>query len=179
VHRPDGYWHVKTDNGYRTIALEIELSQKRNGDYDKARIFYDRQPAIKKVIWVVKTPGLMGQIHRRMNQFSKHGEKHNFVYLKDFLMNGWNAPIQLGPDSGKSILELLHHRLATATPPVVYRKFLDIRKSPHKSSNYRFPEFGHFRDCMAKSPNSFPIIFPQPIPNLFSNPITKGTPNAK
>lgn len=177
VHRPDGYWHVRTEKGFHTIAVEAELSQKRAGDYDKARIFYDRQPGVKRVLWVVKMPSIARQIHKRMNEASKHGEKHNIIHLRDFLMGGWHSTIQLGPDSGKTISELVHHHLATTAPPVVYRKLLDIRKSPHKSKHCHIPEFGRFRDCMAISPNSAPDLPTNSQPHSLSQPINKENPS--
>ncbi len=167
IHRPDGYWYIPSGDDHNTIALEVELTQKRTADYDKTAIFYDRQRGISKAIWVIKRPSLAIHIHSRMNESTKHGDKHNFIALVDFLKKGWQAEIQLGPDRSKTVSCLLSDCLRIPVVPVRGQPVLDIRKSPHKSKSYRFLNFGENCDWKDIVPNSAP---PTVSSSQFSNP---------
>lgn len=156
IHRPDGYWYIPRGDDHSTIALEVELTQKRTADYDKTSVFYDRKSEITKVIWVTKRPSLAGHIHSRMNDAAKHDDKHNFISLVDFLKNGWQAEIRLGSDRTKTLSCLLSDCRRTPLVPVRGNPLLDIRKSPHKSNACRFLTFGENRDWKDISPNPAP-----------------------
>jgi hypothetical protein len=61
-HRPDGYWRVPCLKEKILLALEVELTQKRDLDYSLLAQFYAEEKSIFRVIWVTRTLSLAKHI---------------------------------------------------------------------------------------------------------------------
>ncbi|MBT4760064.1 MAG: hypothetical protein HOO06_00055 [Bdellovibrionaceae bacterium] len=135
-HRPDGYWCIQNGESITKIALEVELSAKRNSDYELIDGFY-RAEKVDHVFWIMLKESLIKRIH---NQFMKYGDNeigpHSFLNLEEFKTRGWQAKFQLGRAKGKSISQLLHKGPTTSLQPVVSFDLLNYLKSPHRSKTY-------------------------------------------
>jgi len=136
-HRPDGYWLLPTDGGKVVVALEVELNRKTNERYEKMAEFYGIEEKIYRVLWVVTTESQGQSIQDKISQANpRRANIHNFVTLKDFLSHGWGAPIQLGPDTGKTIDNLMWEQdgnfMGTTCIHVPTKILLEVRKSPSR-----------------------------------------------
>lgn len=108
LHRPDGYWLLPNGNGSRVVALEVELARKRSSDYQNVAEFYSEAERIGSVLWVVPSLTTGKRIQRQIQKSQvARTDLHNFVILKSFLSSGWQAVIELGPDTGRTIESFL------------------------------------------------------------------------
>ena len=89
------------------MAVEVELHQKATRDYGTAAYYYSGMDSIDRVLWIIPTPSMAKAIQRGIINATENAEKHNFVLLSSIYESGWNAPIALGPDSGKTIADLV------------------------------------------------------------------------
>jgi hypothetical protein len=135
LHRTDGYWQIPTLNGLRTIALEVELSQKPDYAYEHIARFFRTNPQISKVIWITKWSSMARKIHKLMVDANRADTRHAFVELEPFLTQGWNTQIEIGQDAGKTIRETLCDSARSAMSSRIGATFFDTRKSPHKSKH--------------------------------------------
>ena len=102
LHRPDGYWLVPYNTNMVAIALEVELTQKRNADYEVLALFYKERPQIGRVVWCVPTKTMAKNIQTIFRDEVKDDcLKHDFIILEDFENLFWHAPICLGYEQGK------------------------------------------------------------------------------
>lgn len=138
--RPDGYWAVRQNSGYKVVALEVELSIKADAEYESIARFYEEREGVHQILWVVKRASIAKKIHALMERVTRRAFKHSFLILDPFYSLGWQAPIHCGLDAGKSINQVLGNTCGTAGLPVPQQFHLDTRKSPHRSSNYRFSQ---------------------------------------
>lgn len=113
------------------MALEVELSQKkksRNVDY---RYFYETFPRGERCLWIVKSKTLAATILRCLYPTRPEFYIHNFVLIKDFLDQGWEAKICLDPDREKSIRNLFYTHLeyidSKSTVPMFTNYLKDTR----------------------------------------------------
>lgn len=151
IHRPDGYTRILIGDHPATVAIEVELSAKRNADYLKIAEFYSYYQTIARVLWLVPRRSMAVSIQERLNKsHNSNISPHNFIMLEDFQKLGWHAGIEFGQDQGKSVMTLLAGKLPekpTISAGVVPSlALLDTRKSPHTSRVYRPYQFGDFRD---------------------------------
>ncbi len=151
IHRPDGYTRTLIGDHLATIAIEVELSAKRDADYLKVAEFYSYYQTIARVLWLVPRRSMALSIQERVNKsHNAITSPHNFVLLEEFQKLGWHAGILLGQDQGKSVMSFLAGKLPEKPPilsgAVPSLALLDTRKSPHTSSVYRSYQFGDFRD---------------------------------
>jgi hypothetical protein len=110
THRPDGYWCLPNGIVSRLISLDVEISLKPNDAYGKVSRFYNRQENLHGILWVVKRPWIAKHIHKLMTEReSDKPANHNFIYLNEFVEDGWRAKIKIGNEAGKSIEEFLMH----------------------------------------------------------------------
>lgn len=133
MHRPDGYWLVGPESNPKTIALEVELTQKRDYDYESVgRSYFFAK--VDGVIWIVPKPSLARAIHNQL--IKSHGEevKHHFVLLDPLYEKGWQAPIILGQDTGKVISEILQTCPRSSEDQLFSHVSLDTRKRANISS---------------------------------------------
>jgi hypothetical protein len=126
THRPDGYWLI----GNRVIAVEVELSLKRECDYYKAAKFYDSQ-LCGGVFWVVQSESCALRILKYFKRAQlNRPEIHNFIFLNDFRENGWKARLNFGADAGKSVADVLVRNPSGERPDPDTALLLDTRKWP-------------------------------------------------
>lgn len=101
AHRPDGYWYFPDAKPNSVIALEVELNRKAFTDYIGYGNFYNRYKVIESALWIAESASLARKIteaaHKNLAEFR---DIHNFILFKDFLDQGWKAPIFLGPARG-------------------------------------------------------------------------------
>jgi hypothetical protein len=134
IHRPDGYWHIPTVRSNVTLALEVELSRKSDSDYNHVGDFYRFYENISRVLWIVRHISLGRRISKLTDGESPTGKPiHNFISLEKFYQQGWGSVIELGPEQGKSMTELLRDEAVTTPGHVTGSALLDLRKSPHRS----------------------------------------------
>lgn len=154
IHRPDGYWQVSQNDVKKTIALEVELSPKRDSDYEAVGQFYsDPDNKIYRVLWVVPRLSLAKRLG---NMFASNGSKsqssHNFVLLNKVTKLGWQAPIELGPESGITISKLLNPSKGKSWGSFPIGLLLDTRKSFAKSYVYENQPPIDFCDRLGSQP---------------------------
>jgi len=105
--KPDGYWRFTGSTAGRAakvVALEVELSRKKEDEIKGIGYFYADEFRIDRVLWVVLSDAMAARFSNIFNRLDvSRREIHNFVLLTDFRRLGWRAPIMLGPDQGKTI----------------------------------------------------------------------------
>lgn len=142
-HRPDGYWSVPTGQPRAIIAIEVELSWKKFVQYEVIADFYASEPKIARVLWLTARPSMTASLHRKIVKALGHkAMNHDFVSYPSFQQNGWLAPVELGPEKGKTIAEILGNSGSTSGQPVDSKLILDTRKTPYKSQNMKLFELG-------------------------------------
>ncbi len=145
TRRPDGYWRLPIGESMATIALEVELSLKRNVDYEIIGEFYAYQSDITRTLWITEDVSAAKKISKNIkNTIGSKPFTHDFVSLDDYRKLMWQSPILIGPEKGKSISSLLQIRKGTCPPPAVGRCLLDTRKCIDKSKNCKIFEKGDF-----------------------------------
>ena len=151
VHRPDGYTQTLIGDRLSTIAIEVEISNKRDADYLRIAEFYSHYSNIVRVLWLVPRHSTALNIQQKMIEVQNGTPSpHNFVLLDEFQKLGWHCEFDLGPDQGKTVLSLLSgktpERYRKESGPILAHALLDTRKSPHTSDAYRGYQLGDFRD---------------------------------
>jgi hypothetical protein len=108
LHRPDGYTAYDS-NGKRTvIAFEVELSPKDYKRYESVSTFYDNQPSINMVFWLVDGKSTLNALRRRFEkQQLREWSKHHFILLEDFIKLGWSARFVEGKLIARSPFDIL------------------------------------------------------------------------
>lgn len=152
-HRPDGYWRALRRDKWLTIALEVEIHQKKSSYYSWLAKFYDERQEIDRVVWVVKPRRLADSIWRELKRAV--GERvaiHNLLALEDVQKLGWQSPILVGPEQGKPLAFLLNPSPQSSSNPDWTRFLLDTRKSPHKSTRYRELKSSGSGNCIGAYP---------------------------
>ena len=136
-HRPDGYWLTKIGDQSGVIALEVELTRKSGFAYRGTGQFYSNRKNVFRIIWVVPTPGLATHIQKEIKTVAPDGYlAHNFILLKDFEKNGWNAKFILGEEQGYPLKALLGFGSQTSAKHVWSNVMLNTLKSPHRTQSY-------------------------------------------
>jgi hypothetical protein len=133
--KTDGYWLVNGKNGHQVIALEVELNSKKHANYQEIIHFYNEVQEINKILWVIKDPSTMEKIQSSIEKVAMAERKHNFIMIEAFKTNGWQAKIISGPDSNKTINELLENNTLNTQNPFNASFTLDTSKCPHKSNS--------------------------------------------
>lgn len=114
LHRPDGYSAYQSSERRVVVAFEAEISVKNKKRYESVVTFYDNQPSIHYVFWLVDSKSTLNAVRRN---FEKHQmrewSKHQFILLSDFMKAGWMAPFVEGKFKGRSIVDFLMHNPAT------------------------------------------------------------------
>ncbi|MEQ1877283.1 MAG: hypothetical protein ABL958_11590 [Bdellovibrionia bacterium] len=134
LHRPDGYWRLKSGDVSKTFALEVELSQKAPSLYRDPSIFYSHFANVHRVLWIVSSTSIAKTVIRAMGfADSPNTSFHNFVRLHEFQKTGWRAPIFLGNEHGRTISSFLNIGPTNAPHTSVGFLLLDGRKSYQRS----------------------------------------------
>ena len=169
-HRPDGYWHMPYKNHMITIALEVELTLKFSKEYRPLADFYERNPDIFRIIWIVRSQGTAKSMQELFkNVVKRDGELiHNFVVRKDFERMGWQAPVILGYEQGRTLAFALGinepspmqrpmHSPMQSPCSRMLTALLNTRKRPGDSNSCPAPSKTNFADRMAYRPSANPI----------------------
>lgn len=145
LHRPDGYTRVMQGEQQALFAFEVELSLKAKNRSENLVYFYERNPTINHVLWLMGTRGMLRSIERIFERYNaSRFSKHNFILLEDFLKTGWNTPIRQGNLAGKTLQDI-HSHYGMPNPPLWHHKsclesLLDLRRNPSKSKTSKKPE---------------------------------------
>lgn len=129
---PDGLWCSKVEPS-TLIALEIELKRKSAPEYEKAARYYENHREITKVLWVVNGPSLRDVIRKSIHKATDGEACHNFANVEDVIRKGWQAQIVVGPDSHKTISDIVPKSGRSVDKHIRNEFALDTRKSPHTS----------------------------------------------
>ena len=141
--RPDGFWKVPFGNTSLVFALEAELNQKGVNEYGPIAQYYRDTPQIARVFWITKTRSLASKLQKIFQETSpERYKRHDFILLDDFCRNGWESPIFLGWDQGKSF----RYALCAGQEPLIEvslksnksfnaASILDTRKCPFKTTS--------------------------------------------
>jgi hypothetical protein len=114
LHRPDGYSAYQSNEKRVVIAFEAELSLKGKKRYESAVTFYDNQPVIDYVFWLVDSKNTLNAVRRNFEKLQvRDWSKHQFILLSDFMQNGWMAPFIEGKFKGRNPGYFLNHNPAT------------------------------------------------------------------
>lgn len=151
IHRPDGYTQTLMGERLATVAIEVELSNKRDVDYLKIAEFYEHYRKIARVLWLVPRRSAGLSLQEKMDgAFRGSASPHQFILLEDFTKIGWHSEIAFGSDQGKTLLSVIsektHEKYRKEPGAILSHVLLDTRKSPHTSDIYNGYEFGDFRD---------------------------------
>lgn len=139
THRPDGYSLYFEDDKAVVVAFEAELSFKEPARYERVVAFYDSEPTIKMVFWLVESKAIFNSIRRAFEKCQvRDWPKHQFVLLNDFRKLGWMAQFFEGKFRGRTVSEFLLH--SPHTKPTQSMNYcdvihlLDTRKRPIKTT---------------------------------------------
>lgn len=135
IHRPDGYWHVSAGEKSKTLALELELSQKSLENYESVAQFYLEDTNVDQIIWIVKKPSFASSIHKRITDtISGRTNRHSFILLDDFLHSIWQSKVLIGKDAGNTMESILAKVLQDPRKGPCNLEILDTRKYQIKSA---------------------------------------------
>ncbi len=152
-HRPDGYWRTLRGDKWLTVALEVEIHQKKSSYYSWLAKFYDERQEISRVVWVLRPRRLAESIWRELSKaVGERAAIHNLLALEDVEKLGWQAPILFGAEQGKSLGFLLNSNVQSSPNPDWIRFLLDSRKSPHKSTRYQKLKSSGSGNCIGAYP---------------------------
>ena len=154
LHRPDGYWHIRDGENSITVALEVELNQKKLSNYSRATEFYSYYKNINCVLWVVPSVGKAQSILREMTRNSTESSNHDFVLLSDFYRHGWQSTMVVGPNTGKTISNLLRGNAGGGPAVTPAHPSLETRRYSHISMSYKFSATPSSVYCVAHAPFS-------------------------
>lgn len=142
-HKPDGYWVFAKDNDRSIISLEVEINRKSVDDYSDVGDFYNSNPQITSVLWIVQSQSLTNKIvTATSSKLGLYRDIHNFVLLSDFIERGWNAVVFQGKFTQTKMGEFLNkHRVKqsinrpeTSLQQISVQTILDSRVLRYKSS---------------------------------------------
>lgn len=144
IHKPDGVWYFPETSAKKIVALEVELSRKRQGQYQELGLFYAEETNVNSVLWIVQSTGhaksMRSAFEAKTNAFK---DIHNFALIDDLKTSGWAAQIFAGPNENQSIHNFLenmrrHHPVTSPSlmhPCGYVQKILDFRIKLFKSTS--------------------------------------------
>ncbi len=144
-HKPDGVWYFPETINKNTVALEVELSRKRQTEYESLGLFYSEEANVHSVIWIVQSQGHANTMRSAFQQKTiSYRDIHNFVLVDDLKKMGWASQIFLGPNQNSTLrnfLESMRHSKPIARPMQFHSngyvgKILDFRVKSFNSSTY-------------------------------------------
>ncbi|MFZ4402481.1 MAG: hypothetical protein ACOYOK_00125 [Pseudobdellovibrionaceae bacterium] len=141
LHRPDGYSAYQSKEKRVVIAFEAEISPKAKKRYESVVTFYDNQPAIDYVFWLVDSKNTLNTLKRNFEKLQiREWSKHQFILHCDFIKNGWLAPFTEGQFQGRCLSDFLSHKTATMSSQSHLScgtlALLDSRRRPIHSTTY-------------------------------------------
>lgn len=103
-HKPDGLWCFLSPNQNKVIALELEISRKKEEDYKRLVSFYSETGSVDSVIWIVKTAHLAQTIQNLYKSNIVHEKStHSFILFDQFIKQGWMSEIFLGANASQTM----------------------------------------------------------------------------
>lgn len=109
-HKPDGVWYFSESETKNLLALEVEISRKRQTEYEALGAFYSEEKSIGSVLWIVQSKGHASSMRATFQMTnSAYRDIHNFVLLDDLKNFGWASVIVFGPNAGTSIRNFLEN----------------------------------------------------------------------
>lgn len=130
LHRADGYSKI----GGGTFAFEVELSRKNDSDYYRIGQFYDGEPLVTAIFWLVPNRERAIALLQCFNKAQcPLVSRHHFILLPDFVKSGWNATLQHGSLEGKTLVSLLGKNVGNSWETFPTKRLLDARKCLDKS----------------------------------------------
>jgi hypothetical protein len=144
-HRPDGYLNVGTPEIPKTIALEVELSEKKKSRYKLCADFYRDYPEVKQIIWIAGPLTVLKFVHKALCEAL--GDKpflHSFIQLDHFLKDQWQAKVVIGYLKDLSLAEILQVSKINRPSTLMPRLLLDTRKAPMRSPTSQIPPLKDF-----------------------------------
>jgi len=136
---------VGTPENPITIALEVELSEKKKSRYKMCADFYRDYPEVKQIIWIAGPLKVLKFIYKALHEAI--GDKpflHSFIQLDHFLKDQWQAKIVAGHLKGMSLAEILQIPKAHPWSELTTCSLLDTRKAPIRSTALQVPPFKEF-----------------------------------
>lgn len=111
LHRPDGYSACQSREGRVVVAFEAEVSPKGQQRYESVVTYYDNQPAINYVFWVVDSKSTLNCVRNNFEKLKvREWSKHQFVLQSEFKKKGWMAPFTEGKFVGQCPAQFLCHK---------------------------------------------------------------------
>lgn len=138
IHRADGFWHFNDGNHSRTVALEVELSQKKLTDYETVGRYYHLDAKVDHIIWITGPRVSPKSIHTAIQKsLGAHPNRHSFITLESFEKTFWQSPVSVGYMVGESLKKILVQEVSAASSAPDSYYFFDTRKYPVKSVTKR------------------------------------------
>ena len=154
-HRPDGYWYFINGNSIKLMSLEVEINEKSFVRYDGYSNFYEKFDPSSRVLWIVKRQNQARQILKAMYKYQPDYKVHNFVELKDILINGWGSLIFAGRDKGNKVQDLFYENSQYISSNTLVKDFnnylLDRRLTYQINSKNQATEKQKNSDCIGPS----------------------------
>ncbi len=108
IHRPDGYWIASNGSQSKLIALEVELSSKKDSDYESVAMFYSDRIEVCDVIWIVNNIRFATRLESILKDTdSDRKVRHSFFILSDIKAHGWGALSKSGPKVDLKLRDIL------------------------------------------------------------------------
>ena len=137
AHRSDGYWKSSSENPDTCVALEVELTLKKDTEYEGVALFYADFPGVTTVLWVVNKVTHAKKIRALLKASEPRAiAKHRFVLVEDLKLDGWDAKFLNGPEESGTLKRLLGKKMAQSWLNVATLSILDTRKFPYDLVTY-------------------------------------------
>jgi hypothetical protein len=93
-HRPDGLTQITAGDKSTVLAIEVELSAKRQELYSPVISAYSSSRKFERVIWLVGNATIKSQIVKGKTAAADSSVNyHVFVNHEEFMYQGWAAPV--------------------------------------------------------------------------------------
>lgn len=143
-HKPDGVWYFPETENKNLVALEVEISRKRQNEYETLGAFYSEEASVHSVLWIVQSRGHANSMRFAFQaKTTAYRDIHNFVLIESLKISGWASQIFSGPNANQSIHNFLENmrrnHLVTTPSPAHLRgyaeKILDFHIKRFKSNS--------------------------------------------
>lgn len=141
LHRPDGYSIYTTQTKKVIVAFEVELWIKAHHRYEPLVTFYDSEPSIDLVFWLLDSAITFNSLKKNFTKLHMRDfQKHHFILLSDFQKKGWMAQFIEGKYKGYAVSQFLNRNPVESASKSHQNSdalaLLDSRKCPTNSIDY-------------------------------------------
>jgi len=159
-HRPDGYLRLATPAGERVLAFEAELTRKRLADYVLVAHFYQYDPGIDAIVWLLPSKTDAAWLRKALSEAAPAtADRHHFLVLQDFVALHWHATFSAEPRTDLSILKLMPE----GAPPIPLTgetpSLMNTWKRPYRANSSADPRSALDLDRVVLLPTR-PSFFP-------------------